>query len=237
MTIDTVYVFFWSWAALAFWWAKDERNLFPWILTGALVGLGLLSKYTAAIELISFGVFCFWHAPSRIHFRRGTFWVMMGTALLFLAPAIFWNIREHWPTSSWLLQRGGLDKRDGFHPGFALAFLGEQAGVISPLLFLGLLFVFFRRSVWRAGNPTMIFAAALFLPLFGLYLLLSLHYLGPPNWTAAAYVGGVLLLTANWLDVIALHRWTKWLALVALLLAGVETAILLETRGLELATR
>src|SRR5258708_2810254 len=54
MTIDTVYVFFWSWAALAFWWAKDKCNLVPWILTGALVGLGLLSKYTAAIELVSF---------------------------------------------------------------------------------------------------------------------------------------------------------------------------------------
>lgn len=53
MTIDTVYIFFWSWAALTFWWAKGQTRLTPWILTGALLGLGLLSKYTAAIELLS----------------------------------------------------------------------------------------------------------------------------------------------------------------------------------------
>ncbi len=46
MTIDTVYVFFWTWAAWAFWHAKDETRLRWWVLTGVLVGLGLLSKYT-----------------------------------------------------------------------------------------------------------------------------------------------------------------------------------------------
>ncbi len=234
MTIDTVYVFFWSWAALAFWWAKDQRALGPWILTGALVGLGLLSKYTAAIELLSFAAFCLWDRPSRVHFRRATFWVMLGTALLFLAPTVIWNIQHHWPTSSWLLARGGLNKPSGIHPGFAMDFLGAQAGVISPFLFLGLLFVFFRPRLWRAPQPAAGYTAALFLPLFGLYLLLSFHYRGQPNWTAAAYVGGVLLLAAKWLDLIPLHPWSRWLSIAALVFAALETNILLETRWLHL---
>lgn len=234
MTIDTVYVFFWSWAALAFWWAKDQRGLGPWILTGALVGLGLLSKYTAAIELLSFAAFCLWHRPSRVHFRRVTFWAMLATALLFLAPAIIWNVQHDWPTSSWLLARGGLNKPAGIHPAFVLDFVCAQAGVISPFLLLGLLFVFFRTSLWRAPQPATGYAAALFLPLFGLYLLLSFHYRGQPNWTAAAYVGGVVLLAAKWLDLIKLHPWTRWLAIAALLFAAVETAILLDTRWLHL---
>ena len=234
MTIDTLYVFFWSWAALAFWWAKDRRTLGPWMLTGVLVGLGLLSKYTAAIELVSFAGFCLWNPPSRTHLRRATFWVMLGTALLFLTPAIIWNIRHDWQTSTWLLQRGGLNKPGGFHPGFVLDFLGAQAGVISPLFFLGLLFVFFWPRMWRAPQPASGYVAALFLPLFGLYLLLSFHYRGQPNWTAAAYVGGVILLAAKWLDLIKLHRWTRWLALAGLVLATVETVILLDTRWLHL---
>lgn len=234
MTIDTIYVFFWSWAALTFWWAKDERRLGPWILTGALVGLGLLSKYTAAIELISFTAFCIWHPPSRVHFRRATFWTMFATTLLFLVPAIIWNIEHHWPTSAWLLARGGLDKADGFHSRFALAFLVAQAGVISPLLFAGLLFVFFRPWLWRAPQPATGFIAALFLPLFGLYLLLSFHYPSQPNWTAAAYVGGIILLVAKWLDLITRHPWTRWLVFAALLFAALETTLLLETRWLSL---
>jgi hypothetical protein len=78
---------------------------------------------------------------------------------------------------------------------------------------------------------------ALFLPLFGLYLVLSLHYLGPPNWTAAAYLGGIVLLAAKWLDLATVHRWARWLAIVCLALAAVETAILLETRWLHLSHR
>ncbi|MEO8439034.1 MAG: glycosyltransferase family 39 protein [Spartobacteria bacterium] len=237
MTIDTVYVFFWSWAALAFWWAKDQTRLGPWVLTGALVGLGLLSKYTAAIELLSFAAFCLWDRPCRAHFRRGTFWVMIGTALLFLLPAIIWNVRHHWPTSDWLLHRGALDKGVSFHPGHVFSFLGEQAGIISPLLFVGLLSVFFRRSLWRAPQPATGYAAALFLPLFVLYLALSVHYFGPPNWTAAAYVGGIILLAAKWLELALAHRWARWLAIAAMALATVETGILLETRWLHLSHR
>jgi hypothetical protein len=237
MTIDTVYVFFWSWAALAFWRAKDHQSVGLWILTGALVGLGLLSKYTAAIELISFAGFCLWDRSSRGHLRRATFWVMVATALLFLIPAIIWNHRHHWPTSDWLLQRGGLDNGGALHPSFAIAFLGEQAGVISPLIFIGLIFLFFRPSLLRAPQPATGYAAALFLPLFGLYLFLSLHYHGPPNWTAAAYVGGIALLAAKWPDLVRTHRWPRWAAISAVALAFMETAVLLETRWLNLPHR
>src|SRR5437899_8028969 len=36
MTIDTVYIFFWTFAALTFWQAKDEEKQRWWILTGIL---------------------------------------------------------------------------------------------------------------------------------------------------------------------------------------------------------
>ena len=62
MTIDTVYVFFWTWAAWAFWRAKEETRLRWWVLTGMLVGLGLLSKCTgqplsfSPLPLFAFGI-------------------------------------------------------------------------------------------------------------------------------------------------------------------------------------
>ena len=237
MTIDTVYVFFWAWAALAFWHAKDQTRLGPWILTGVLVGLGLLSKYTAFIELISFAAFCLWDRSSRVHFRRATFWSMVATALLFLLPAIVWNFREHWPTSDWLLRRGGLDERGVIHPEFVLGFLGLQALVISPLFFVGLIGLFFRPSLLKEPRPATAYVALLFLPLFGIYLLLGFHYLGPPNWTAAAYFGGVVLLAAKWLELARQHRWARRVSIAALVLAFLETAVLLETRWLNLPHR
>ncbi len=139
MTIDTVYIFFWTFAALTFWQAKDETRLSWWVLTGVLVGLSVLSKYTGAIELLSFAGFCAWHPPSRQHFRRTTFPVMLLVVALFLVPVLVWNWQHGFPTSHFLVHRGALDERTRIRPLEVLSFLAQQAGVISPLLFLGLL--------------------------------------------------------------------------------------------------
>jgi 4-amino-4-deoxy-L-arabinose transferase-like glycosyltransferase len=237
MTIDTVYVFFWTWAALAFWRAKDEARLRWWVLTGMLVGLGLLSKYTAALELFSFAAFCFWHRPSRVHFRRPTFWMMTFVALLFLIPAVVWNIREDWPTTHWLVRRGALNEHFSLHPSYVLSFLGNQAGIASPLLFLALIFSLCRPGLLCTGQPASGYAVALFLPIFGLYLLLSIHYLEPPNWPAAAYIGGVVLLAAKGIELADHHRWVRWAAVAVIGLAVVESSMLMETRWLHLSPR
>ena len=237
MTIDTVYIFFWSWAAVIFWRAKDSSDITFWVLTGVLVGLGLLSKYTAAFEIVSFATFCLIHPPSRLHLRSVTFWSMVTTALLFLTPAIVWNVQHHWPTTDWLVQRGSLDRGFSIHIRFPLEFFAGQAGVISPLIFLGLLYVVCRSFLHQGPRGEIAYALCLFLPLFGFYFLLSFHYPGPPNWAAAAYVGGLILLAANWPFVSERRRWLHWFAFAAILLAAVETAILHETRWLHLPSR
>src|SRR5262249_17430553 len=73
--------------------------------------------------------------------------------------------------------------------------------------------------------------------LFGFYFALSFHYLGPPNWTAAAYVGGLILLAGSWPLVRRHYPRLRWAALAAILLALIETAILHETRWLHLPAR
>jgi len=234
MTPDIVYVFFWTWAALAFWKAKDQTRLAPWVVTGALVGLGMLAKYTAAIELICFAIFCLWHAPSRRHLRAPSFAVMVTTAFLFLVPGVFWNWQHGWPTIHWLVHRGTLDEPIHLQPLSALIFLGEQAAVISPLLFVGLMIALCRPCFGGTSRAERGYAVILFLPLFILYFALSFHYSGQPNWTAGAYIGGLILLAAAWDAPAHNRRWARWLAVTAILLAAVETAALHETSWLQL---
>jgi 4-amino-4-deoxy-L-arabinose transferase-like glycosyltransferase len=234
MTVDSLYVCFWTLAALAFWRAKNETRVAPWALTGIAVGLGLLSKYTAVIELFSFAFFCLWHAPSRSHLRRPPFYVLLGTSLLFLLPAVLWNYKHGWPTTHWLLHRGGLDTQSRLHPLSLVNFLGEQAGVLSPLFFFGVLLGLY----WPYSEPSRLaetrYLIALFSPLFFIYLILACRYVAQPNWTAAAYIGGLILLIAKWDRPVHTKRWAKRLAVVALVLAAIETAILHETRWLHL---
>src|SRR5437870_6923070 len=55
MTIDSLSVFFWLAAMFTFWLALERSPRFSWHwpLTGLLVGLGFLSTYTNALELVS----------------------------------------------------------------------------------------------------------------------------------------------------------------------------------------
>src|ERR1700757_2236367 len=55
MTIDALSIFFWMAAMFTFWLALEKSPSFSWYwpVTGLLIGLGFLSKYTNAFELIS----------------------------------------------------------------------------------------------------------------------------------------------------------------------------------------
>ena len=237
MTIDTIYVFFWTFAALAFWRAKDETRLGYWVLTGALVGMGILAKYTAAMELVCFAAFCAWHSPSRKHLRRPTFALMVVMAGLFLLPLVIWNWSHGWPTSRFLLHRGAWDEQTRFRPFAALTFLGGQAGVISPLLFLGLLAAVCRPKLARTPRVETGYLVALFVPLFLFYVVVSFQQTGQANWAAAAYIGGLILVAAKWDQLIRVSRRARWFAAAALGLAFIETVILHETSWLHLPPR
>src|SRR5438309_6966705 len=55
MTIDPLSIFFWLASMFTFWLAleKSPRFSWHWLITGLLIGLGFLCKYTNALELIS----------------------------------------------------------------------------------------------------------------------------------------------------------------------------------------
>jgi 4-amino-4-deoxy-L-arabinose transferase-like glycosyltransferase len=235
MTIDTPLICFWTFAALAFWWAKDSTRLFPWIATGLLVGLSTLSKYTGAMELVSFAMFCLWQSSSRKHFLNGRFLVLLLVAGLCLVPVIYWNWQHQWPTLRFLTHRGALDEKAHFRPLDVLVFLGGQAGVISPVIFIGLIIVLFWPSLKTADDAGQTrFLLSLFLPLFLLYFFLSFQKASQANWPAAAYIGGFILLAAKWDVLMERVRWAKWVAVAGLAVALIETAGLQETKWLNL---
>src|SRR5580693_6267695 len=237
MTIDTVYIFFWTLAALTFWYAKDQTRLGFWILTGFLVGLSMLSKYTGAIELVSFVGFCAWHKPYRQHFRRTTLLAMLLVVALCLIPVLVWNWQHGFPTSHFLVHRGALDERMRLRPLEVLSFLGQQAGVVSPVLFLGLLAAVCWPGFAQTPRVPTGYLLALFLPLFLVYLVLSFQKASQANWAAAAYVSGLILVAAKWCEAVRIYPWARWVVLTGLGVAFLETAVLHETSWLHLPGR
>jgi 4-amino-4-deoxy-L-arabinose transferase-like glycosyltransferase len=241
MTIDTIYIFFWAAAALTFWWAIGQDRILPWLITGALIGLSLLGKYTGAFELISFALFCFVHKPSRRHFVSRRFFAMFLPVAIALVPVFLWNQAHGWPTSHYLVHRGDLDSHARFSVKDVLTFVGGQAGVISPILFVLILIACIRPKIALQGHekgPECIYLATLFWPLFGFYLILSFQHASEANWPAAAYFGGLILVAAH-LDRLfeSPNSWKRALAIGAVILAFLETAVLHETWWLNLPPR
>jgi drug/metabolite transporter superfamily protein YnfA len=195
----------------------------------------MLSKYTGAFELISFAVFCLFHPPSRKHFVRGGFWIMVLVALLFLLPVLYWNWVHDWPTSRFLFHRGGLDQQAHINPLNLLVFLGGQAGVLSPVIFTGMILAIFWPGLTKPEEHSEVtYLLALFAPLFLFYLLISFQQTSQANWAAAAYVGGLVLLAFKWSRLAARFTWARWAGIIGLTVALVETAALHDTTWLHL---
>jgi len=200
MTIDALSVFFWAAASLSFWRAKDSGKRGLWVLTGLLVGLGMLCKYTNVAQLICFGLFCACFADQRRHLKK-TFWIMTAVALVCLAPVLLWNSRHDWVTFEHLWHRGSLDRAWRFSPQECLQFLTGQALVLTPFLAAGLVAAVvwtFRHAHATAHRKELAYLLCLTLPLFAFYTFLSFNESGEANWTSQCWASGIILLVAVW---------------------------------------
>ena len=129
MTIDPLSIFFWVAAFYTFWLALERTPEFSWWwpLTGLLIGLGFLCKFTNALELIS--VLLVLALVPRLRLRISPARVFICSCCVFALctiPPIVWNSQHAWITLAHLQSRGSLDEAPGFHPLELLTFLGEH---------------------------------------------------------------------------------------------------------------
>src|SRR5436305_12959567 len=125
MTIDSLSVFFWLGAMFAFWLALEKSPRFSshWPLTGLLIGLGFLSKYTNAFELVSVLLVLALAPRLRQEFAPPGVYSLFVIFALCTVPPIIWNAQHAWITLAHLRSRGGVEQGFGFHPGEILEFL------------------------------------------------------------------------------------------------------------------
>src|SRR5438132_14356050 len=86
MTIDPLSLFFWVAAMFSFWCVVEKSPKFSWHwpLTGVLIGLGFLCKYTNVFELLSIIVVLSLIQKLPVEFRRLGLYV-----ILLIFPAVF----------------------------------------------------------------------------------------------------------------------------------------------------
>jgi hypothetical protein len=175
-------------------------------------------------------------AQRRLILSPGTI-LMAAVFALCATPILSWNVIHHWPNARALASRSSLDVGFHLHPLRTLTFLGEQAVVISPLLYLGLLSAVVGLFLYRRNEDRIRFLLCDFFPIYACFTFFSLNAVGQPNWTAPALISGIILTVVFWKDVLTRSRGWLVPASLAVMLALAETVVLHDTTWLHLNPR
>lgn len=242
MTIDPLCVFFWVWAANLFLDAIGSDEAGDWMLLGLALGLGFLAKFVNALELVCFILFLAWEPSARRHLRNPKVLLALVMFLICTIPVFAWNAQHGWITATHLKERGALNHTFHISPMPFLTFVGMQAVVISPLLFIGVLISIFAVLFDKKKTARDRYLLCLLLPTFLFYAVLALNNKGEPNWTATGYIGAFILAAAYWREQWARESeaagkgWRRAIC-AAVAVAIIETAFMHETAPLHLPVK
>jgi hypothetical protein len=194
MTIDSPLVCFWCCALYTFWRSREPgSSAYWWILTGVFIGLGVLSKQMMMVFPLLMFIFLVMHRPDRHHLRKAGPYLAALLGYLALLPPVIWNMRNDWVTIEHTAHHFERESAGLFD--YLWQFLGSQLAVISPVTFVLLLMagvvLTFRHWPWEA--PTA-FAYIFSMPAILVFILMSMRQEINPNWPAAYYPAGVVLL-------------------------------------------
>jgi dolichol-phosphate mannosyltransferase len=227
LTVDSLSIFCWVAALYLFWLAIERSPRFSifWAAAGAVVGLGFLCKYENALELVSILLFLLVVPKYRGELRRPNFYILLACFAPFLAPPILWNLQHAWL---------GLDQWTGqalLNAFFAIRFsrlvesFSLQLALYSPLLLIGLLIALFGSIRKAFQNSKICLLLTFSWPVLLLYVILSLHQVSDPAWTAPAFVGLGILATHYWLQIASQRVLISGLCLAALILSALQASL------------
>ncbi len=193
VSTDAPLLFFWALGMLALIRALETDYMRDWLLLGAAVGLGIMSKYTMAAFGLSAGVYLLSNIRLRRIFVHPGLWAAIALACLIVLPNILWNWAHDFPTlrhTADITHVDGLNDKNGNLSEFLLA----QAGSLGPgfaLAFLGGLFLAWRKR--RDGRYQ--FLLAFSVPLLAIVIIQASRSEANGNWAAPALLAALLLAT------------------------------------------
>ena len=226
ISTDVPLLLCWALALVGFTALFETDDLWPALLLGAALGVGLNAKYAMVWFVICAALYLLLTPDRRRLLRDYRLYLALAIGFLLIAPNLAWNYTHSFATFAHTAANanwgGSL-----LHPNKALEFFAAQFGVFGPILFGAFLVI-----VWRARRERLPEADRLLLafsvPIIAVILVQALLSRAHANWAAPAYVAASVLVVATmvrdgawgWLKAsFALHA-----VVLALLVFGTATA-------------
>jgi 4-amino-4-deoxy-L-arabinose transferase-like glycosyltransferase len=226
ITTDVPLLFFWAVAMLGFAALLTTQSLWPALLLGLALGLGLNAKYAMAWFIVCLAAYLIATPQRRTLLADYRLYVAFAIGLLLLVPNLVWNFQHGFATFAHTADNANWHGTL-IHPVQALQFLGAQFGVFGPILFGAYLVI-----AWRARKPGLPepdrMLLAFSLPVLAVITVQAFLSRAHANWAAETYVTGAVLVIATMVR----DRAWGWLktsfavnvALLVLIAAGTTVA-------------
>jgi 4-amino-4-deoxy-L-arabinose transferase-like glycosyltransferase len=120
------------WMALR-WTRKDSFSLADWMVTGLLLGLAGLSKYTAVFTALAL-LLVLLASPKKAWITKLGFWIAVTIALIVISPVLYWNGVNDWISFKYQIAHGSGGTWAWRR---VAAFMGIQIACFGPLLIWG----------------------------------------------------------------------------------------------------
>ncbi len=198
MTHDPVQLALWSASLYVIHRALTDRPRW-WILAGILAGLAAQAKLNALLLLPGVFLYLLLSRTARERWlRRPEPYIAGILALLIFSPFVWWN---HTHQDAFWIHIHAMGSRSNVQDGplkYTFRFLGDQALVLSPFVFLTYLYALYdgwRRGA-KEGNDAILFLWCPSVVVFLATLFVSMRSKVEANWAVAAYDSGLILVAA-----------------------------------------
>lgn len=176
------------------WTRKDHFTIADWIITGLILGLAGLSKYTAAFTAFAL-LFVFLASPKKVWITEVGFWLAAATALIVISPVLYWNWINDWISFKYQIAHGSGGAWEWRRVG---AFVSIQIACFGLLLLLGA-YTFLRHCL-HSHKLVLIALLSFFAIPFVIFAALSgggsLPHWTTPAWFCLAPFAGIGLAKA-----------------------------------------
>lgn len=211
ISTDVPLLFFWALGLWALWrWLETDR--LGWaLMTGAVVGLGFMSKYAMSFFLLGAGLLILFdgHARARLLSLKGALALLLIAAIF--APNVVWNLWHDFATVSHTADNANWGAGKLFNPGKLAAFLFSQFAVFGPVLFSVLLIWLVTAQRRLSVSPTArqdLYLLCFTLAPMGVVIGQAFISRAHANWAASAYIAAVVLVVA-WLLRAGRRGWLR----------------------------
>ncbi len=198
-TPDVPLIFFWTIALIVLYKAIFQNKLHFWALSGVLMGLSFDSKYTGLFLLMGLFLFLLMSKNYRHLLFSKQMFVTMLLFLITVAPIIYWNFENDWISFAFqTTERVADEGQFALKPLLFLGTLGTQLTLLIPVLFCGMVVVYFkltRKAIKKRrlfDDPTN-FLLAFSVPIIGFFFAVSLITWVKLNWMMPGYVAAIIL--------------------------------------------